>query len=248
MRAVNLIPPDQRPGAAGRAGRSGGAVYVVLGGLAALALMVGLWAMAGSRLSSDRAELARLQAETSAAQARAGRLASAGDIRTLRSQRTQVVRTLAAARVDWAKTLDALARTLPSDTWLDSVTASVAPGAGPAGGAGGAAAVASAASGPSIQITGCSPSQARVARLMPRLRTVPGVERVSLVSSTAAEPGAGTAGSSGGCTRVSFGMVLFFAARPGAAAAATGVPAAPAPGAAAAPTTSVSQPTAGSGG
>ena len=42
MRAVNLIPADQRAGAAGVGGRSGGGAYAVLalvGGLALLALL-----------------------------------------------------------------------------------------------------------------------------------------------------------------------------------------------------------------
>ena len=36
MRAVNLIPADERRGAGGIAGRSGGVVYVLVGGLAVL--------------------------------------------------------------------------------------------------------------------------------------------------------------------------------------------------------------------
>ena len=36
VKAVNLIPPDQRRGAGGLAGRTGGIVYVVVGGLAVI--------------------------------------------------------------------------------------------------------------------------------------------------------------------------------------------------------------------
>lgn len=225
MRAVNLIPADERSGGGPSAGRSGGAVYVVLGGLAVLVAMVVMWASAGSSISDSRAELTRLQAEAAAAQAQSVTVASVDTIRALRDARTLTVRTLAEARIDWADSLDAIARTLPSDTWLSTLTASSTPVAGPPGGTGGAGAVASSSAGPSIQISGCTPTQASVARLMPRLRTVPGVERVSLVSSTQADAGAATSDGSAACDGASFQMVLFFAAP--VVAATPGMPAAP---------------------
>jgi Tfp pilus assembly protein PilN len=211
MRAVNLIPADERSGGAPGLGKSGGAVYVVLGGLAVLVAMVFMWASAGSRVADDRAELAGLQAEAAAAQAQLQTVASVDDIRSVREARVATVRALAATRVDWADSLDAIARTLPADTWLDSLAASTTPASAAPGGTGGAGAVASSTTGPSIQVSGCSPSQARVARLMPRLRSVPGVERVSLVSAEKAAPAA-TGSPSSGCADVTFQMVLFFAA------------------------------------
>lgn len=222
MRAVNLIPAEERSGAGPSAGRSGGAVYVLLGGLAGLVAMVFMWASAGSQIADDRAELSRLKTEAAAAQAQLATVASVDSIRALRDARSATVRTLAAARVDWADSLDAIARTLPSDTWLDSLAASVTPASAAPGGVGGAGAVASSTTGPSIQISGCSPSQARVARLMPRLRSIPGVDNVTLVSAQKAAPGA-TAADADGCTKVSFEMVLFFTAP-----VAPGVPGAPA--------------------
>lgn len=211
MRAVNLIPADQRRGGGIDAGRSGGAVYLVLGGLAMLAVLVGVWAITGGRVAERQAELERLQAEVSAAQAQSAQLQSAGTVRALREQRAATVRALAAARIDWAASLDAIARTLPEHTWLSKLSAASVPGAAP-GGAGGTGAVASSSLGPSIQLGGCSPSQASVARLMPRLRAVPGVANVTLVRTQRAEPGAGQ--GSGDCAAVSFEMVLFFAAAP----------------------------------
>lgn len=223
MRAVNLIPAEERSGGGPSAGRSGGAVYVLLGGLAVLVAMVFMWASAGSQIADDRAELSRLQAEAAAAQAQLTTVASVDSIRALRDARTATVRTLAAARVDWADSLEAIARTLPSDTWLDSLAASVTPASAAPGGVGGAGAVASSTTGPSIQVSGCSPSQARVARLMPRLRSIPGVDHVTLVSAQKAAPGTTAAEAQGGCTKVSFEMVLFFTAP-----VAPGVPGAPA--------------------
>ena len=46
MRAVNLIPENQRERTTGFANRSNGVVYVVLGVIALLALMVGLYGKA----------------------------------------------------------------------------------------------------------------------------------------------------------------------------------------------------------
>ena len=234
MRAVNLIPAEARTGGgAGAAGRSGGAVYVVLGGLTVLVALVGMWAMTGHKLASDRAELAQLKSDAAAAQRQSSDLASFGQFRALREQRTETVKTLAAARVDWASTLDAIARTLPAGAWLDSLTAGATPTSAPAGGTGGAGAIASSSTGPSVQIGGCIGSQARVARLMPRLRAIPHVERVSLVSSQAADTSGPSGASSSECRQVSFQMVLFFTGGPPAATTAT--PGAPATAATPAP-------------
>jgi Tfp pilus assembly protein PilN len=225
MRAVNLIPAEQRSGGgAGGAGRSGGAVYVILGGLAVLVVLVGVWAMAGHKLSADKAELAQLQADAAAAQSQASKLSSFGTFHALRQTRTDTVRQLAAGRIDWAESLDAIARMLPSGAWLSTMTAATSPSAGPAGGTGGAGAIASTSTGPSIQIGGCIGSQARVARLMPRLHAIPHVARVSLVSSTAAQTTGAVGAATGDCKAVSFEMVLFFEG--GTAAAPTPVVAA----------------------
>jgi Tfp pilus assembly protein PilN len=248
MRAVNLIPAEQRSGGGLDAGRSGGAVYVLLGGLAMFAVLIGVWAMTGSRVSDRKAELQRLQTEVAAAQAQSAQLQGVDTIRALREQRAATVRALAAARVDWASSLDAIARTLPEHTWLSKLSASSVPGGAP-GGAGAAGAVASSTPGASVQIAGCSPSQATVARLMPRLRSVPGVANVTLVRTQKADAGSTGAGA---CGAVDFEMVLLFAAAapepapaaPAAAApaAAPAVPATPATPAIPAPVTPPSTP------
>jgi Tfp pilus assembly protein PilN len=208
-------------------------------------VMVALWAMAGSTIAGDRAELDRLQAEAASAQTQSETLASVQTIRGERDARVQVVKTLAAARIDWAESLDAIARTIPSDVWLSSLSASAAPGAGPAGGAGNAGAIASSGTGPSISLSGCAPSQARVARLMPALRAIPSVLDVSLVSSAATEEGLGTGTSALECQDVGFDLVLFFQGPEAPVAPATPVdPSAPAtPTIPAAPATAGTAPT-----
>ncbi|HEX6390151.1 MAG TPA: hypothetical protein VFZ89_11900, partial [Solirubrobacteraceae bacterium] len=71
MKAVNLIPKDERTGGSGVAGRSGGAVYILLGALAAIVLMVGSLALTSRSASDKRAELAQVEAEATASEAKA---------------------------------------------------------------------------------------------------------------------------------------------------------------------------------
>lgn len=236
MRAVNLIPADSRSGGGGVSGRSGGAVYVVLGALTALVAMVAVWSLTSSGLSEKRGELAVLQQEVQQAQAGAQGQQAPGDVQQLRRTKTETVKALAGRRIDWAAKLDALARTLPAGTTLTSLDASSDGSSGAAGGA----PAAQATSAPSVQLAGCSPSQRAVAQLIPRLRSVPGVTGAQLVSSTLAEAGGGTgAPATGGaseCGGATFQMVLTLeplaVAAPAAGAAATtasATPAAPAP-------------------
>src|SRR3954466_14546185 len=116
MRAVNLIPADARKGGgAGAGGRSGGAAYVLLGGMAALVGLVAVWALAGHNISNKKTEITRLQSETTQAQAQASQLASSARYAKLSKDRVDTVRSLAVSRFNWAQALDAVARTLPAD-------------------------------------------------------------------------------------------------------------------------------------
>lgn len=241
MRAVNLIPADARTGGgAGAAGRSGGAVYALLGGLALLVAMAGLWATTSGKIADDRAELARVQQEVAQARARAAELESPGAVQQTRLLRTETVRALATQRQDWAATLEDLSRTLPADTTLTGLNATSAGSASGPGAAPAATAPGAAPAGHTLVINGCAPSQRAVARLMPRLRTVPDVIAVQLVSSNlASDEGAAAEGTAdaGGCAGATFVMSLTLEAAPApvVGGAAPGATAAAAPGAPAAP-------------
>ncbi len=266
MRAVNLIPSDSRRGGGGALGRSGGAAYVLLGALLVLVALVGSWAVASRNIDSRQTELAALKHDTEAARAQAATLASYDQFAQLRASRFATVRGLADARFDWSRTLDAVARTLPRSTRLTTLTGTIvpavpaaapAPATPPAGASSSTAtpppapvATAPVAALPTIQIGGCSRSQRTVAELMPRLRSIPGVDSVKLVSSAVPEsaaPGPTTTSSAAAadpatCTGATFAMVLAFAsagvpvsvpvapgAAPAAPAPAAATPAAPAP-------------------
>jgi Tfp pilus assembly protein PilN len=231
MRAVNLIPEDaRRGGGAGSGGRSGGAVYVLLGGLAVVVALVAAWAFVGHTVSHDKAELAAVKAQIAQAQAQAPAQTSQQVQGSSIDERLATVRALVTAREDWARTLDAIARTLPANTTLSSLAAATTPTASPGGAAAATGGIASSSTGPSIQIAGCAPTQKAVAQLMPRLRVIPGVQDVSLASSTKAAAGDAT-GTTGGCADVDFEMVLFLqaAAPPPASPATATAAAAPVP-------------------
>src|SRR5579862_149610 len=114
MRAVNLIPAEERSGSGPGAGRSGGAVYAVLGLLGGLAVMALLYGRADHQISSRRAEVSTLTARAQREQARAGALTPYTSFVQMREQREQAVSTLVDSRFDWAQTFHELGRVLPA--------------------------------------------------------------------------------------------------------------------------------------
>jgi|tagenome__1003787_1003787.scaffolds.fasta_scaffold20970448_3 Tfp pilus assembly protein PilN len=221
MRAVNLIPSELRGG--GRApGRTGIAPYVVLGALALLVAMVGVYTLATRSLHTKQAEVTSVEAQATAAEARTHTNASFAKFAELTVQRTQTVKSLAASRFDWAHALAEVARVLPSDAWLSSMRATVTPGASVDGTAD---PLRASLSLPAIELVGCTTSQANVARVVADLRRADGVKRVSLSSAQKSEAQAGatsssttdaaTAGADGDCTqgkstRPKFSLTLFY--------------------------------------
>ena len=242
MRAVNLIPAEQRRSAA--AGRSGGAVYALLGALALLVILAGAYAMIGRSVDSKRAEIARVKAEADAAEAKSADLKGYADFAGLRKQRTDTITQLAEGRFDWARVLHEVARTIPDDAWLSDLhgtapdTSATASASTTTSGASSTPAPAGATTptGPTIQINGCTSGQAAVARLMVELRRIDGVETVDLTSATKAgesgstastpapAPATGSGTGAAACTGSQFAMTLQFRA-PGAAASTAAAPA-----------------------
>lgn len=223
MRAVNLIPADQRR-TSGAAGKSGGGAYALLAGLAIVVAMVAAFTVTKRSIADKEATATSLQQQADAATAKAGNLAGYQQFNQVVTQRTVGVKTLAGTRFDWGETLEQVSRVVPSDISLTQLVASMAPGEG-----GGTVTLRSAMNNPAIEIVGCAPSQDRVALLMARLRRIQGVERVSVASSgkndqtSASQSDAGDTGA-GGCQTTDqipqFQMVVFFgAAQPAAAAA-----------------------------
>jgi Tfp pilus assembly protein PilN len=238
MKAVNLIPGEQRQGAGSITGRSGGGALIVLGLIAGLAALVAMYGSAHHRISSQTGEVASLTAQANAIQARAGRLTPYTSFVAMADQRTQTVAQLVQARFDWSHALHELGRVLPAAAALSALHGTVGP-AGATSGSGSATSAAAGAAGgtgaggtpssstppgstPVFTLTGCATSQSEVAQSLQRLRLMDGASEVQLQSSTKSGSG-GSSGSSGtgGCPAgdPTFVAQITF----------TGLPAAPAP-------------------
>jgi Tfp pilus assembly protein PilN len=223
MRAVNLIPPEQRSGAAFGPGRSEGGAYAVLFLLGGLALLALLYGVARHQVSSRRAQLAAQSARTQQAQSEAERLAPFTSFIALREQREQTVSQLADSRFDWAHALHELGRVLPAGVSISSLSGEVGSTSSTAStttsrGSGAAATSATPpGSVPSFSLSGCAVSQPAVAQTLDRLRLIDGVSEATLQSST---KGGNASTSAGGCPTgdLGFTVELIFEPLPAASA------------------------------
>jgi Tfp pilus assembly protein PilN len=257
MKAVNLIPGEQRQGAGGLSdltGRSGGGALIVLGVIVGLAVMIVMYGSAHHSISSQNGEVAQIKAETSAVEARTGRLTPYANFVTMANQRTETVAQLVQARFDWSHALRELGRVLPAGTSLNALHGTV--GASTTGSSSSSSSSAAAStpasstppgSTPVFTLTGCATSQSVVAQALQRLRLMDGANEVQLQSSTKAETGGGSGGSGGsGATGTcsgndpSFTTQVTFVGLP--AAPATGVSTAAGAAAASAHSTGATEP------
>src|SRR5690242_1240135 len=199
MRAVNLIPSDQRR-TVSAAGRSGGGAYAVLVVLGGFALLAFLYGQAHRQVSDRTSRAAALTARAQQAQAAAGQLAPYTGFVALREQRTQAVSQLVDSRFDWAHALHELGRVLPDGASVTSLegqigsstqgstsapAASSTSGSAPAAQGAGATVTSATPPGtvPVFTVSGCATSQSEVALTLERLRLIDGVASVSLKSS-----------------------------------------------------------------
>jgi Tfp pilus assembly protein PilN len=235
MRAVNLIPADERSGAGGAAGRSGGAVYIALGALAAAVLMVAMLTLTTRSVDNKRSELARVEAQAAASEARAASLKSFADFAAMRKARTDTVRSIADSRFDWSFVLHELARIVPENVWLTGVTGTVAPGV-PVKTKGATVQIRSARGTPALELVGCTTNNDSVAKMMTTLRQIDGVRRVALQAAQKDDAANGSSGGNandcrqGDARYPQFSLAVFFDARPAPAAPAaptTSTPATP---------------------
>jgi Tfp pilus assembly protein PilN len=224
VRAVNLIPADQRGGKARGPARSEGGAYAVLALLGGLAVCALLYGIANHQVSTRTAQANALAAETQRSQARAAQLAPYTSFIALREQRTQAVLGIVNSRFDWAHAMHELGRVLPLGTSISalsgtvgSATATTAAAAGKPGATGTSATPPG--SVPTFTITGCSISQSEVALTLDRLRLIDGVSEVTLTSS-AKTANAGSGATGGACVGgdPSYTAVVSFAPLPATSA------------------------------
>ncbi len=203
MRAVNLIPAEQRERSGGLATRSEGVAHIVLGMLGCIALLALLYGIASHEVKSKESEATSLEARAQTTQQQASGLAEYKSFVSLRESREQAIVGLINSRFDWAHALSELGRVLPPGSTVTTITGGVgttgAAGAKPATSSSSSAAVTSATpagSVPSIAITGCAASQSTVSQLLTRLKLMDGVNNVELHSS---EKAASASGGTGSC-------------------------------------------------
>jgi hypothetical protein len=227
MRAVNLIPSEQRRGASVGAGRSEGGAYAVLGLIAAIAVLAFLFGQAKHQVSSRSGEVTSLNAKATAVKAEASTLAPYTSFLKLRDTRTAAVSTLVDSRFDWAHAFHEFGRVIPKGISISSLDGAVGgsaatPAAAPAAPAttGEAASATPPGSVPNFTVAGCGTSQRTVASFLQRLRLIDGVSEVTLQSST--KGGGGGAAGGGGCAtgQPSFALTVTFQALPSTAEAA----------------------------
>ncbi len=208
MRAVNLIPSEQRSG--GTVGsRSQGAAFAVLALLAGIAVLVFMYGSAHHQVSNHHAEAATLTTEAQQMQTQASQLASYTSFVAMREQRLQAIASLVGSRFDWAAAMGELSRVLPPFVSISSLQGTVGATTGTAGAkapssvtatttASASSAVSSATppgTVPTFTLSGCATSQAAVADTLVRLRLISGVSNVTLLSSTASTSSGGGDGT-----------------------------------------------------
>jgi Tfp pilus assembly protein PilN len=197
MRPVNLIPPEDRRGDSAPL-RTGPLPYILLAGLVALLLGVTAIVITNNQIAESKNEVAQLEGEDAAASAKAQRLASYTQFRTMSEQRVETVSSLADSRFDWERVMRELSLVLPHDVWLVGLTATAAPGVSVQGGSGGASNMRAAIAGPALELIGCAHGQEAVAGFVTALKDIDGVTRVGVQSSELPEEKQGGGGEGGG--------------------------------------------------
>jgi Tfp pilus assembly protein PilN len=228
MKAVNLIPLEERRGSS--SGRTGAAAYGVLGALAVLVFMAAAYTLTGKQVNDRRAHLAQIEQQATAAEAQASRLAAYSAFSDLRKKRAETVASIARSRFDWAHVMHEVARVIPRNAHLTSLSGSVSPSAPSPTSGGTALQLRGSNPGPAIDIVGCAPGQSNVSRMISRLRLIDGVQHVTLAESSkpdaAAPTGSGSSDSPSGDTGdcryddaiAKFDILMIFAAPPAVAA------------------------------
>jgi Tfp pilus assembly protein PilN len=179
MRSINLIPPDDLGGRV--QARAGSLSYIVLGGLVAILVAVTAVVLTSNRISDAKSEVASLEQQRDAAQARADSLSAFAEFSGMQEERTATVTTLAQSRFDWERVLRELALVLPEDVWLVELEGTVAPSVQLAEGAD--VTIRDEVAGPALEIIGCTVTQEAVGAFVATLRDIDGVTRVSVAKS-----------------------------------------------------------------
>lgn len=205
MRAVNLIPAEQRVHSGGLANRSEGVAHIVLGMLAGIALLALVYGSAKHDVTSKENEATRLEAQAQTTQQEASGLSQYKSFVSLREAREHAIVGLINSRFDWAHSLSELGRVLPPGSTVATLQGAVG-ATGNSGASSSSSKTASAAvtsatppgTVPTLTISGCATGQSTVAQILTRLRLMDGVNNVELHSSVKSANGSASSTAAGG--------------------------------------------------
>jgi Tfp pilus assembly protein PilN len=202
VRAINLIPAEQRRGAGGIAGRTGGLVYVLITTLIVLVVLGVVYVSAVHSVATSNATLTRVTDQATAVESQVTALQPFVSFVGVSQQRVESVASLAAERFDWPDAMEQLALSLPKGVWLASLGGSATGGSsttGATGTTGTSGASTTVTNAPTLSIVGCAPSQDGVALTLSRLRELRDVQDAQV--STYAKSG---------CAGVAFNMTAVY--------------------------------------
>lgn len=231
MRAVNLIPANQRRGATVGLGRSQGGAYALLAIVGMLALFGVLYGKASHQISNTRGQLAAVSAKVAQAQSDASSLASYEALDATRERRLKAVEELMNSRFDWATVMHEFGRVLPTHVSIGSLTGAIGSATGaaavasPSASASATAAAAAVTSAtppgsiPTFTLAGCANTKDEVAEALQRLRLIGGVKEVALQSASESTLGGSSASGAGSCNNgTTFAASVVFSPLPQATA------------------------------
>jgi Tfp pilus assembly protein PilN len=186
MKAVNLIPSDQRRAKA--SGNMSGGAYGVLGVLAVLLVMVVAYVMSSNSANDSQGKAQQARQDAIAAESKSKQLGAFTDFASIKEQRLTSVMVAARTRFDWERFMRELARVMPANSWIHTTNASVS---GDTSG-GNLTSTATTVPLPEANLVGCTPRQSEVAKMMVRLEQMYRVTDVALNESTQEQAGGDT--------------------------------------------------------
>jgi Tfp pilus assembly protein PilN len=192
VRAVNLLP-----GGEANQGRKVPPLPVLVGCIGTVLVTVViavLFLSASAGVAKKQHALDRIQAEYAAMPAPAAASPVAAQLPQQRQTRITALAAALGERVAWDRLLREVSQVVPSDVWLLTLNA-LAPAANSASTA---AAGAAAPLPQGFVITGCTYSQASVARFLARLSVVPDLDSMTLGKSASSDAAAAGGGAAGG--------------------------------------------------
>ena len=176
MKAVNLIPSDQRR--AKPSGENSGSAYVVLGVLVVLLVMAVAYVTTANSVNDNTSKAKAAKQQADVLEAQVANLDSYTDFASIKEQRLGAVVLAAETRFDWERLMREVSRVMPSGSWLQTTQASVL--GDPADAAALATNPAAVPTGPQATFVGCTPKQSEVAKILVRLRSMHRVSDVEL--------------------------------------------------------------------